>query len=396
MPKVLCILNRLIIGGPAVVATYLAHYMSPEFETVMVVGGKDDHEQDANHLTEEFGIKPIVIPEMKRSLNFKNDRAAYRKIKSLIKELKPDIVHTHAAKSGALGRLAASACGVPVIVHTFHGHVFHSYFSPLKNKVFINAERWLAKKSSAIIAISEQQKNELVDSYRICPREKMNVVELGLDLDKFQIDQDNKRMEFRRRYNIAHDEIAIGIVGRIVPVKNHSLFVSVAAEVLKHTGKKLRFIVVGDGDMRENMEIEFRQAGIDYTYCPDERNSSTAICTSWQTAMDAVYAGLDIVVLTSNNEGTPVTLIEAQAAAKPIVATRVGGVEDIMLDGETGYSVPPKEIGAFSKALLKLIEDERGRLAFGRRGREFVHNRFSYQRMVKTMSTLYNQLLAAK
>src|SRR5258706_5949645 len=216
MPKVLCILHRLMIGGPAVIGTYLTNYMSPEFETLMVVGGKDDHEEEATHLTDQFGIKPIIIPEMKRSVNLKNDRSAYMKLKSLIKDFKPDIVHTHAAKSGALGRLAASACRVPVIVHTFHGHVFHSYFNSFKTKLFINIERYLAKKSSAIIAISEQQKYELGSVYKICSAEKINVVELGLDLDKFQTNQEIKRMKFRQKYNVAEDEIAIGIVGRIV------------------------------------------------------------------------------------------------------------------------------------------------------------------------------------
>ena len=145
MPRILRILNRLIIGGPSPNATYLTKYMAPEYETMLVIGGKDDHEQDAMHLAENLGIEPVVVPTMKRAINIADDRKAYNDIKKIIKDYKPDIVHTHAAKSGAIGRLAASACKVPVIVHTFHGHVFHSYFGKAKTTAFIQIERYLAR-----------------------------------------------------------------------------------------------------------------------------------------------------------------------------------------------------------------------------------------------------------
>ena len=178
MPRVLRILNRLIIGGPALNATYLTRYMAPEWDTMLVIGGKDDHEQDATHLTERLGIEPVVVPEMKRAIDPRADRAAYNKVKTLIKEFKPDVVHTHAAKSGAIGRLAAIACKVPVVVHTFHGHVFHSYFGKAKTQAFIQIERYLAKRSSGIIAISDLQKEELANRYRICPPDKINIIPL--------------------------------------------------------------------------------------------------------------------------------------------------------------------------------------------------------------------------
>ena len=158
MPRVLRILNRLIIGGPAINATYLTKYMAPEFETMLVIGGKDDHEQDADHLSMDLGITPVEVPEMKRSISPVDDGIAYKKIKRLIEKFRPDIVHTHAAKSGVIGRLAADACNVPVIVHTFHGHVFHSYFNKWKTNTGSQIERYLAKRSTCIIAISELQK----------------------------------------------------------------------------------------------------------------------------------------------------------------------------------------------------------------------------------------------
>ncbi len=394
MPRVLCILNRLIIGGPAIIAALQTRYMAPEYDTLLVVGGKDDHEQDATHLTEALGITPHYIPEMKRSISPNADRAAYKKMKALIQDFKPDIVHTHAAKSGAIGRLAAFACKVPVVVHTFHGHVFHSYFGKAKTQAFISIERYLARKSSGIIAISGLQKGELADDYRICPAEKIKVIPIGFDLDKFSADTERKRAAFRSRYDIADDEIAIGIVGRIVPVKNHELFVTAAAKTLKTTSKKLRFIVVGDGDMRPAMESAFLMEGIDYAYWPAEQRHAQAICTSWQTEMDEVFSGLDIVALTSHNEGTPVSLIESQAAARPVVSTDVGGVADVVEDGKAGFVTPAGDASAFAAGLLKLTEDATMRERFGMAGRSFVRERFSYQRLVRDMDAYYKELLA--
>ncbi|HYD22828.1 MAG TPA: glycosyltransferase [Flavipsychrobacter sp.] len=396
MPKVLRILNRLIIGGPALNATYLTKYMAPDFETTLVIGGKDDHEQDADHITDNLGIDPVVIPEMKRSINPIHDGQAYRKVKELINKIKPDIVHTHAAKSGVIGRMAADACKVPVIIHTFHGHVFHSYFNKLTSATFIQIERYLAKRSNGIIAISKTQKEELCNTYKICPEKKINIIPLGLDLDKFQLNYEEKRLSFRHKFFIAEDEIAIGIIGRIVPVKNHSLFVAIAAKVLDQSGMKLKFIIVGDGESRQQTEMELKQANIDYAYYPEDKRNAQAICTSWQTDVDIVLAGLDIVMLTSHNEGTPVSLIEAQAAAKPVISTDVGGVSDVVLDHITGYVVEAGDADKFAAALINLIENPGIRQRFGQAGRKFVQDKFSYRRLVTDMSEYYYSLLEEK
>lgn len=393
MPRVLRILNRLIIGGPALNATYLTKYMAPEFDTTLVIGGKDDHEQDADHLTYNLGIDPVVIPEMKRAIHPISDGQAYRRVKELIRKFKPDIVHTHAAKSGVIGRMAADACKVPVIVHTFHGHVFHSYFNKLTTSTFIHIERYLARRSSGIIAISKTQKEELCNTYNICPEEKVNIIPLGLDLDKFKHNFNDKRDFFRNKYFIKEDEIAIGIIGRIVPVKNHSLFVSIAAKVLESANQKVKFIIIGDGESREQMEHELQLAGIDYTYFIKEPREATVICTSWQTEMDIVLAGLDIVTLTSHNEGTPVSLIEAQAAAKPVVSTNVGGVSDAVQHNVTGFITEPDNAAQFAEAVLMLCESADLRTQFGLKGRELVHQKFSYQRLITDMSAYYYKLL---
>lgn len=394
MPKILRILNRLIIGGPVINATYLSRYMPPDYETMLVVGAQEEHEQDAGHLTEALGIQPVVVPQMKRSINFSEDRRAYLKLKEIIARFKPDIVHTHAAKSGTLGRLAAKACKVPVIVHTFHGHVFHSYFNPLKTKAFIQIERWLANQSSGIVAISDIQKSELSATYKICPEKKIEVIPLGMDLDKFSVDLEDKRASFRKQYFIADDEVAVGIIGRIVPVKNHVLFIAAAAQAVADGNKKIRFIVVGDGDMRTQMEQACQEAGLDYTYWPESQRVATVTCTSWRMDVDTVMAGLDIVMLTSHNEGTPLSMIEAQAAGKPVVCTRVGGVADVIKEGVTGFITPPGDTAALSEALLQLYANKEQREAFGIAGQAFAQQAFSYQRLVGDMDNYYKRLLA--
>lgn len=394
MPRILRILNRLIIGGPALNAAYLTKYMEPEWETKLVIGGKDDHEQDADHLTDRLGISPVVIPEMKRAIRLSEDRKAYQKLKALIRDFRPDVVHTHAAKSGALGRLAAHACGVPVVVHTFHGHVFHSYFSKAKTRIFLETERYLARRSSGIIAISDIQKSELANTYKICPSEKIAVIPLGFDLDAFSSNQTTKRHDFRQQFGFEADELVITIVGRIVPVKNHPLFVEMAARVAAQAAdKKLRFLIVGDGDARPAMEDAFRKTAVSYAYFPENKTPAQAVCISWSREVDRVFAASDIVVLTSFNEGTPVSMIEAQAAGKPVVCTDVGGVADIIENGTSGFVVPTDNAAVFSEAVLKLVSNADLRRRMGEAGRRAVLNRFSYQRLVGDMDGYYRRLL---
>ena len=393
MPRVLRILNRLIVGGPVLNAAYLTHYMAPEFETILMVGQKERNEEDAEYLTKQLGITPIYLPEMERSVNGFNDLKAYKKIKRIIKEFKPDIVHTHAAKPGALGRMAAYSMNVPVIVHTYHGHVFHSYFGKFKTWVYITLERYLAKKSDALIAISPTQKYELVNDYKIASEKKFRVIPLGLDLDKFQTDYESKRKKFRDEFGLNENEIAIGIIGRLVPVKNHTLFLEAISYVLKNSSKPIKAIIIGDGEMRKTLEKKAIQLGISYTTSKEDKHPFPLIFTSWRSDVDVINAGLDIVTLTSFNEGTPVSLIEAQAAQKPIVSTKVGGIKDVVIEGVTALLSDVHDKETFFENLCRLVEDADLRRELSTHGREHVIKRYGYQRLIKDMSGLYNDLL---
>jgi glycosyltransferase involved in cell wall biosynthesis len=394
MPKVLRIINRLNLGGPTYNAANLTKYMEGDFETLLVAGMNDETEQSSVFILDKMGLKPVYIKEMYRELNPFRDYKAYFKLRKIIKEFKPDIVHTHAAKAGAVGRLAAYHAGVPIIVHTFHGHVFHSYFGKLKTKIFLEIERYLAKKSTAIVALSEIQRDELVNDFKIAPKEKFHIIPLGFDLHRFTEKQAEKRKSFREQYNINDDEIAIGIVGRLVPVKNHPLFLNAVKQVSLKTTQKIRVYIIGDGEERATIESLALELGLTFNNKNlQEKNILTF--TSWIKDIDVSNAGMDIIALTSFNEGTPVSLIEAQASGKSIVSTNVGGIENIVKQNETALLSASNDIDAFANNLLQLIESKEKRTEMSGKGVAFVMENFSHIRLAKDMSNLYNLLLRA-
>jgi glycosyltransferase involved in cell wall biosynthesis len=396
MLRVIRILNRLTIGGPLLNGAYLTRYMSPEFETLLVVGRAEEHEKEAHFLTDQLGITVTYLPEMGRSVSVLDDYRAYRKLRKLIRDFRPDIVHTHAAKPGALGRLAAKAEGVPAIVHTFHGHVFHSYFNPVKNRLFQGVERYLAKRSDAIIAISPEQKIELSDVFRIAPSDKFRMIPLGLDLDRFQFDRASKRNAFRSAYGLQENDIAVVITGRLVPIKNHSLILQALSAARKETGQHIVGFIVGDGEMRTAIEQKARELGFSFSGKDSRENGEDLVFTSWRTDIDTINAGADIIALTSLNEGTPVSLIEASAAGCPVVSTRVGGVESVVLEGKTGYLVESGDVDAFANRIVRLAENPELRNQLGQAGAEHVRSKFAYQRLVSDMAALYHELLEKK
>lgn len=394
MPKVLRIINRFNLGGPTFNAALLTKYMQPKYETLLIGGKEQDSEESSQFILDNLGLKPFLVQEMQRDIGLRNDRAAYKRIKKLIKEFKPDIIHTHASKAGAIGRSAGIAYGKAKLVHTFHGHVFHSYFGKLKTNVYKNIERTLALKTDRIIAISERQKLELSKRYRICSEDKIEVIPLGFDLNKFNENKQEKRLLFREQYNIAENEIAIGIVGRLVPIKNHKLFLDSIHEVKKKTKKKIRAFIVGDGEEREHLKTHARELGLDYVNGDFSLEKKATIhFTSWIKDICRVNAGMDIIALSSFNEGTPVSLIEAQASSKPIVTTKVGGVSNIVVPNETALLTKNDNLKEFSESLLKLVENDSLRQNLGNNGWYHVKDKFHYTRLVKDMDQLYQTLL---
>lgn len=394
MPRVIRIINRLNLGGPTYNAAYLTRHLAPEFETLLVAGVHSEGEESSEHIVKSIGVEPFIISEMSRELSMMNDVASFRKIKKVIKDFKPDIVHTHAAKAGALGRIAAIQCKVPVLVHTYHGHYFHSYFHPVKTKVFLEIERWLARKTDAIVAISETQKHELGTVHKVCPPEKIHVIPLGFDLTRFTVNMDAKRKQFREKYGVKNDETAIGIIGRLVPVKNHSMFLKAIQKVFAVTKLPVKAFIIGDGEDRKKIELEASSLALAYSTPEKKNESAQLIFTSWIKDIDVAVAGLDIIALTSFNEGTPVSLIEAQAAGKPVVSTKVGGVEEVIIENETGLLCKSDDAETFASQLLKLTDDSEMRMRFSLNAGKHVMQRYHVNRLVDDMRQLYRKLLS--
>jgi glycosyltransferase involved in cell wall biosynthesis len=300
---------------------------------------------------------------------------------------RPDVVHTHTAKAGTLGRLAAVAARVPVRVHTFHGHVFSGYFSPLKTRAFLAIERVLAGVTNRIIAISDSQRRELSERYRVARGSKFAVVPLGLDLAPFaEVPAVPPQNGIRSELGIGSGETVVGIVGRLTAIKNHVMFLDAARLAIDRApaGVNFRFLVVGGGDLEEEIREYAGALG------------NRVLFAGWRRDLAAVYAACDVVALTSNNEGTPVAVIEALASGRPVVATNVGGVSDVLERGRLGLLVPPGDASQFADALVQLVADARLKADLVAGGRASVLERFSIETLTRRVDALYTGLLEGR
>ena len=382
--KVLRIINRFNIGGPIYNAVLLSAFMPEEYETLLIGGMPEENEANSLYIAEKYGISPVLISEMQREPNLMNDNKALKKIKEIIRTFQPDIVHTHASKAGALGRKAAFDCGVPIVIHTFHGHIFHSYFSWWKTSLYQLIERRLSKKTTGIIAISAIQKNELSLKYKICHPSKIKIIPLGFDLSPFNENLKEKREHTRNSYALEGSDIAVAIIGRLVAIKNHQMFLDIIDKVNQKTSKKVVYFIVGDGEELLTIQESIK---------PLKEKGMDIRMTSWIKDIATFNAGMDIICLTSKNEGTPVSLIEAQAAGIPIIATNVGGIKDIILEDKTGYIVDKDDIDGFAEKLWELIENENKRQLMSQNGWSFVEEKFQYPNLMKNMDEYYKSLL---
>lgn len=382
--KVLRIITRLNVGGPAIHAILLTSGLNKEpFHPLLLTGQEEAAEGNMLDLAAARGVKPILVPELSREVSPDRDLAALLKLLRFIKKEKPSIVHTHMAKAGTLGRLAAKIAGVPLIFHTYHGHIFHSYFSPIKARVFVGIERVLGRFTDTIIVVGERQRQEIA-AYGIAPIQKLAAIPLGLELEPFLV-AEGHRGELRQELGLGAQTPLVGIVARLVPIKAHEYFLQAARLVREEIGGA-KFLVVGDGERRGELEGLAESLGL----------KGEVLFLGWRRDLPRVYADLDVVVLSSLNEGSPVSLIEALAAARPVVATDVGGVGEVVVDGETGLLVPPKDAAALAQAILTLLADpQRGR-RLGLVGRQRVYPQHAAERLVHDIEKLYRSRLAAK
>ena len=398
--RVVRIIDRLNIGGPAKHVTWLTAGLNPdEFETTLIAGTVPEGEGDMSYFARAAGVEPQVISEMSREIGLR-DLVVIAKLIGRLWKLKPHVIHTHKAKAGAAGRIAAmvykwltpSALWLRPrpcrIVHTYHGHIFHSYYGAAKTRLFVAIERALAHSTDRIIVISQQQRREINELFGVGRPEQFRVIPLGLDLNEMTVGG-GLREEFR----ITRDEVAIGIVGRLCEVKNHALLLEAARLIERADGSpRLHFFVIGDGHLRGALERQAREAGI----------RDRVVFTGFREDATSLYADLDVVALTSLNEGTPLTLIEALACGRAVAATEVGGVVDLLgarreaRDGftiwEHGVTAPSRDAEAFARALDYLITRPQLCREMGERGRAFVKAHLSTIRLVNDHEGVYKEL----
>jgi glycosyltransferase involved in cell wall biosynthesis len=405
--KVLRIIARLNVGGPARHVVWLSAGMNQYgYETLLVAGVVPPGEDDMSYVAAEAGVRPMVVTEMSREISVKDAITVWKLFRLMLRE-RPNLVHTHTAKAGTVGRLAgwmyrwitpATLVGKPrqcCFVHTYHGHVFHSYYGPAKTRLFLMIERMLGRfVTDRIVVITEQQRREISESFRVGQAKQFAVIPLGIDLAIYANWQ-KRREEFRRELNAGADEILIGMVGRLTEIKNHELFLRAAVEFQKFARANVKFVIVGDGHLRRPLEERVKELGInECVWFLGSRNDP-----------ENFYPGLDIVALTSLNEGTPLSIIEGMANARPVVATLVGGVGDLLgqkvsaMDDqrfaihERGLAVTSGDAEGFARALDYLIDNIPLRAELGERGREFVVKNHSKERLLADISALYDELL---
>lgn len=403
--KIVRIIARLNVGGPSRHVVWLTKELqNDEFQTALLTGRVPVGEEDMSYFAVENNVKPTFIEEMSRELSPK-DIISLWKIYRQIRVEKPDVIHTHTAKAGTVGRVAgffyrwltlATLIGKPrsvKFVHTYHGHVFHSYYGNLKTKIFLLIEKTLAQLATdKIVVISDQQYREIHEQFGVGKKEQFEVIPLGIDLEPFAGWQ-SKRNILREEIDAGDDEILIGLIGRLTEVKNHSLFLKVVKLYKDNSDtKKLKFVVVGDGHLREQIENEAETLGVKHLIAfVGNRNDP-----------DVFYAGLDIVALTSLNEGTPLSLIEAMATEKPVISTSVGGVVDLLGEVEhekpgfqvceRGLRVASNDADGFYKGLLYLTENERLQEKLAKGGKLFVQTHYSKERLVRDIKNLNRNL----
>jgi glycosyltransferase involved in cell wall biosynthesis len=385
--KVLRVIARLNVGGPALHVAYLtAGLRERGYDTTLVAGTLARGEDSMAFVASDLDVQVVTIPQLGREISPLRDLMATLRLARLIRRERPQIVHTHTAKAGTVGRLAARLARGrqrPVVVHTFHGHVLRGYFDPIRSRIFAWLERWLARQSTALIAVSPQVRDDLV-ALGVAPAEKFTVIRLGIELEERVAGKDG-RADTRRYLGIPPDRFAVGWIGRMTAIKNTEDVLS-AFKLLRDLGVDATLCMVGDGPDRPQLERRAHELGI----------MRDTLFLGYQQDVAPLYAAFDALVLPSSNEGTPVSVIEALAARTPVVATRVGGVPDVVREGEDGFLVETGNTEALAERLARLASDPELRNRMGAAARDRVLPRYAVDRLVDDVDRLYRSLLSER
>jgi glycosyltransferase involved in cell wall biosynthesis len=385
--RVLRVIARLNVGGPAIQAITLSRLLEDRgYETRLVRGREGPREGSMDALADDLGVKPLDLPTLKRRIGL-GDLASLVFLVRQIRTWQPKILHTHTAKAGALGRTAALLAGrrrPPVIAHTFHGHVLTGYFPPLISALFTATERTLARFTTCLIAVSDEVRADLI-RLNVAPPERIIVLPLGFDFSRFDVPPEERRARreaFRRSLDIPLDASLITLVGRLEPIKRVDRFLRVANLIEQPKGT--RFLIVGDGALREDLQRSPKAVQL----------GDRLVWTGIRDDMPDVYFATDVLAVTSDNEGTAVGAIEAHAAGVPVVSTRVGGMASVVADGETGILCQPDDERGLAVALQRILLDHELRRRFGQMGSQHARSELSLDRLIENIDELYRRLLA--
>jgi glycosyltransferase involved in cell wall biosynthesis len=381
--RVLRVIDRLNVGGPALHVTYLTRGLAPRgYETTLVAGDIARGEESMAFVAKPAGVEIVDFPGLSRELSPLRDLLATVRLARLVRRVRPNILHTHKAKAGAVGRAAALLAGPPrpIVVHTFHGHVLRGYFGRAGSQLFRLIEAAFARSSNALVAVSPQVRDELV-RLRVAPTERFAVVRLGIELEP-RVRSREQREEVRRRIGLGPDRFVVGWFGRMTAVKRCDDLVDSLAH-LRGRGVDAALLLVGDGVDRRRVEERAHELGV----------ARSCFFLGYQEDVARWYAACDAFALTSANEGTPVVVIEALAAGLPVVATRVGGVADVISDGDDGFLVEPGDTRALAERLEQLAHDPDLRARMASVGRERALSRYGVERLVADVDELYRALL---
>jgi glycosyltransferase involved in cell wall biosynthesis len=385
--RILRVIARLNMGGPAIHVSNLAAGLETRgYHTTLVAGSLPRGEDSMAYVAERLGVSVVDVPEIQREVAPLYDARAIRRLTALLRAERPHILHTHTAKAGALARAAALVAGSarpPIVVHTFHGHVLKGYFGAGRTAFFRQVERNLARTSDVLVAVSPEVRDELVEN-GIAPTEKFTVIRLGIPLDE-RLGDATVDLDYRHLYGIPADAFVVGWVGRMTGVKDTGAVLEIV-RAARALGIEAVLCMVGDGPDRERLEQLAHDLDI----------ARSTYFVGYQEDVAGYYRLFDAFLLPSVNEGTPVSAIEALASGTPVVATRVGGVPDVVRDEVDGFLVEPGDTDGAAERLALLATDPALRARLGESGRAYVRERYSVERLVDDVDRLYRSLLVAK
>jgi glycosyltransferase involved in cell wall biosynthesis len=382
--KVAQVITRLDWGGSPDIFRVLCEHLNPGiYDITVIVGETYNLSARTKRFLRMFHGRTISVPPLKRDIDISSDTIALAQLYGIFRKERFDVVHTHTAKAGALGRLAAGLARVPAVVHTPHGHNFYGYFSPGASSAIMKIEKFLAKFTDRIVALTELEKSDYVN-FGISNPGRISVIYQGIDLDKFARDRKDTR-DLKSALGIRSEDPVIGMAGRLEPVKGSMFFIEAASEISKKF-PEARFIVAGEGSLRIAMENRSRELGL----------SQKIIFTGWIEDMREVLPVFDVMVMPSLNEAVGMALIEAQAQEVPVVATKVGGIPEVVIDNKTGILVPPSDPAGMAGAVCGLLADKKRRAEMGEAGRMWVYDKFNAEAMADKTSALYMEILHKK